>query len=47
MPFLSSSFILFGKNRDIPFNHIFWMFGGFILACGTTYLREILPVRPG
>src|SRR5580704_8083290 len=26
------------KNRDVPFNRIFWMFGGFILACGTTHL---------
>jgi len=29
------------KNRDLPFNRIFWMFGGFILACGTTHLMEI------
>src|ERR1700685_2352652 len=29
------------KNRDIPFNRIFWMFGTFILACGTTHLMEI------
>jgi PAS domain S-box-containing protein len=29
------------KNRDIPFNRIFWMFGTFILACGTTHLLEI------
>jgi PAS domain S-box-containing protein len=29
------------KNRDIPFNRIFWMFGAFILACGTTHLMEI------
>ncbi len=29
------------KNRDIPFNRIFWMFGIFILACGTTHLMEI------
>jgi PAS domain S-box-containing protein len=29
------------KNRDIPFNRIFWMFGVFILACGTTHLMEI------
>jgi PAS domain S-box-containing protein len=29
------------KNRDIPFNRVFWMFGTFILACGTTHLMEI------
>ena len=29
------------KRRDLPFNWIFWMFGGFILACGTTHLMEI------
>ena len=29
------------KNRDIPLNRIFWMFGTFILACGTTHLMEI------
>jgi hypothetical protein len=29
------------KARDLPFNRIFWMFGAFILACGTTHLMEI------
>jgi hypothetical protein len=29
------------KNRDIPFNRMFWMFATFILACGTTHLLEI------
>src|ERR1700690_2100634 len=29
------------KNRDRLFNRIFWMFGGFILACGTAPLLEI------
>jgi PAS domain S-box-containing protein len=29
------------KNRNLPFNSIFWMFGTFILACGTTHLMEI------
>ena len=29
------------KRRDLPFNWIFWMFGAFILACGTTHLMEI------
>lgn len=35
------------KNGGIPFNHIFWMFGGFILACGTTHLMEIWNVWHG
>jgi len=35
------------KNRDIPFNRIFWMFGAFILACGTTHLLEVWNVWHG
>jgi PAS domain S-box-containing protein len=35
------------KNRDLPFNRIFWMFGGFILACGTTHLMEIWNIWHG
>jgi len=35
------------KNRDLPFNRIFWMFGIFILACGTTHLMEIWNVWHG
>lgn len=35
------------KNRDVPFNRIFWMFGAFILACGTTHLMEIWNVWHG
>jgi hypothetical protein len=35
------------KNRDLPFNRIFWMFRSFILACGTTHLMEIWNVRHG
>ena len=35
------------KNRDIPFNRIFWMFGTFILACGTTHLMDIWNVWHG
>ena len=29
------------KNRSLPLNKIFWMFGSFILACGTTHVMEI------
>src|SRR5712692_9887645 len=35
------------KNCDLPFNRIFWMFGTFILACGTTHLMEIWNVWHG
>ena len=35
------------KNHDLPFNRMFWMFGGFILACGTTHLMEIWDVWHG
>jgi hypothetical protein len=26
------------KRRDIPYRHVFWLFGLFILSCGTTHL---------
>src|SRR5437868_10622096 len=29
------------KRGDLPFNWVFWMFGSFILACGTTHVVEI------
>ncbi|MBW4487431.1 MAG: PAS domain S-box protein [Trichocoleus desertorum ATA4-8-CV12] len=29
------------KRRDIPFDWIFWMFGLFIVACGTTHVINI------
>lgn len=35
------------KNRDLPFSGILWMFGGFILACGTTHVMEIWNVWHG
>jgi hypothetical protein len=35
------------KRRDIPFNWIFWMFGLFILGCGTTHLMEVWNVWHG
>jgi len=35
------------KNHTLPFNRIFWMFGGFILACGTTHVMEIWNVWHG
>src|SRR5258708_7955893 len=28
-------------RRDLPFNWIFWMFGLFIVGCGTTHLMEV------
>jgi PAS domain S-box-containing protein len=30
------------RRRDVPFPTIFWLFGAFILACGTTHLMEVL-----
>jgi PAS domain S-box-containing protein len=30
------------RRRDIPFPSIFWLFGAFILACGTTHLMEAI-----
>ena len=28
------------RKRSVPFRNIFWLFGAFILACGTTHLME-------
>jgi signal transduction histidine kinase/CheY-like chemotaxis protein len=30
------------RRRDVPFPTIFWLFGAFILACGTTHLMEVV-----
>jgi PAS domain S-box-containing protein len=30
------------RRQDFAFGWIFWMFAGFILACGTTHLMEVL-----
>ena len=35
------------KRRDLPFNWIFWMFGLFILGCGTTHLMAVWTVWHG
>jgi PAS domain S-box-containing protein len=35
------------KRRDLPFNWIFWMFGLFILGCGTTHLMEVWTIWHG
>jgi len=35
------------KHPDRPFNRVFWMFGAFILACGTTHLLEVWNVWHG
>ncbi len=29
------------KRRDVPFRRVFWLFGAFILLCGTTHLLSI------
>ncbi len=30
------------KRRELPFNRLFWLFGLFILACGTTHFMDIV-----
>src|SRR5215468_1843404 len=40
IPCLLVYFVL--RRRDIPFPTIFWLFGAFILACGTTHLMEAI-----
>src|SRR5262245_18621172 len=32
------------RRRDLPFGWVFWMFGVFILGCGTTHLMEVWTV---
>ena len=34
-------FYFIRKRRDLPFPHIFWLFGAFILLCGTTHLLAV------
>jgi PAS domain S-box-containing protein len=38
IPCVLGYFVL--RRKDIPFRTIFWLFGAFILACGTTHLME-------
>jgi PAS domain S-box-containing protein len=38
IPVILVYFVL--RRRDLPFPSIFWLFGAFILACGTTHLME-------
>ena len=40
IPCLLVYFVL--RRRDVPFRAIFWLFGAFILACGTTHLMEAI-----
>jgi PAS domain S-box-containing protein len=30
------------RRRDLPFSWMFWMFGAFIIGCGTTHLMEVV-----
>jgi len=39
IPIMLVYFVL--QRRDMPFQSLFWMFGCFIVACGTTHLIEI------
>ena len=40
IPVILVYFVL--RRRDVPFPSIFWLFGAFILACGTTHLMEAI-----
>lgn len=40
IPCVLGYFVL--RRKDIPFSNIFWLFGAFILACGTTHLMEAI-----
>jgi len=40
IPCVLAYFVL--RKRDVPFRTIFWLFGAFILACGTTHLMEAI-----
>ena len=35
------------KRRDLPYPWMFLLFGGFIVACGTTHLMEVWTVWHG
>ncbi len=32
----------YAKRRELPFRNLFWLFGLFILACGTTHFMDIV-----
>jgi len=40
IPSILAAFVL--RKKDVPFPRIFWLFGLFILACGTTHLVDAL-----
>ncbi len=40
IPIVIGYFVL--RRRDVPFPRIFWLFGAFIFACGTTHLLEAI-----
>src|SRR5258708_4239985 len=48
IPCVLGYFVL--RRKDIPFKRVFWLFGAFILACGTTHLIEAIifwwPIYP-
>jgi PAS domain S-box-containing protein len=35
---------IFRRRTDIPFRSLFWLFGAFIIACGTTHVMEVYTV---
>jgi PAS domain S-box-containing protein len=40
IPVFLTVFVL--KRKDLPFHGLFWLFGAFIVACGTTHLFDAL-----
>lgn len=40
IPVFLTLFII--KRKDVPFHSLFWLFGAFIIACGTTHLFDAL-----
>jgi PAS domain S-box-containing protein len=30
------------RRKDVPFTHVFWLFGAFILGCGFTHFMDVL-----
>ncbi len=40
IPFVLGYFVT--RRKDLPFRGIFWLFGAFILACGSTHLMEAI-----
>ncbi len=42
IPIVLATFALKKKRGELPFTQLFWLFGLFIIACGTTHLMDIV-----